>query len=204
MFPPTVQECSLFSTPSPAFIVCRLFDDGHSDWCEVISYCSFDLSFSNGRRAAIHGVAKSRTQLSDWTELNWIVSDAEHLFMWLLAICMSSWRNVCLGLFPIFWLACFSGIELSELLVYFGIKLILCQLFHLLFFLPFWGFSFHLAYSFLCCAKAFEFNQVLLVYFCFYFHSSRRWVIEDLALIYVIECSVCVFLSDFYSFWSYI
>ena len=23
-------------------------------------------------RAAIHGVAKSRTQLSDWTELNWI------------------------------------------------------------------------------------------------------------------------------------
>ena len=34
--PPTVQERSLFSTPSPAFIVCRLFDDGHSDWCEVI------------------------------------------------------------------------------------------------------------------------------------------------------------------------
>ena len=23
-------------------------------------------------RAAIHGVAKSRTQLNDWTELNWI------------------------------------------------------------------------------------------------------------------------------------
>ena len=23
-------------------------------------------------RAAIHGVAKSRTQLSDWTELNWV------------------------------------------------------------------------------------------------------------------------------------
>ena len=23
-------------------------------------------------RAAIHGVAKSRTQLSDWTELNWL------------------------------------------------------------------------------------------------------------------------------------
>ena len=25
------------------------------------------------RRAVIHGVAKSRTQLSDWTELNWMV-----------------------------------------------------------------------------------------------------------------------------------
>ena len=45
--PPTVQECSLFSTPFPAFIVCRLFDDGHSDGCEVISHCSFDLHVSN-------------------------------------------------------------------------------------------------------------------------------------------------------------
>ena len=25
-------------------------------------------------RAAIHGVAKSRTQLSDWTELNWSIT----------------------------------------------------------------------------------------------------------------------------------
>ena len=40
-FPPTVKEHSLFSTPSPALIVCRFFDDGHSDWCEVISHCSF-------------------------------------------------------------------------------------------------------------------------------------------------------------------
>ena len=46
-FPPTVQEHSLFSTPSPAFIVCRLFDDGHSDQCEVISHCSFDVYFSD-------------------------------------------------------------------------------------------------------------------------------------------------------------
>ena len=32
---------------SPAFIVCRFFDDGHSDWCEVIPHCSFDLHFFN-------------------------------------------------------------------------------------------------------------------------------------------------------------
>ena len=43
-FPPRVQECSLFSTPFPAFIVCRLFDEGYFDWCEVISHFSFDLS----------------------------------------------------------------------------------------------------------------------------------------------------------------
>ena len=45
--PPTVQEHSLFSTPSPAFIGCRLFGEGHSDQCEMISHCSFDLHFSN-------------------------------------------------------------------------------------------------------------------------------------------------------------
>ena len=37
-------------------------------------------------------------------------------------------------------------------------------------------------------------QQVPFVYSCFYFHSSRRWVIEDLALIYVIKCSAYVFL----------
>ena len=38
-----------FSTPSLAFIVCRLFDDGHSDWCEVIASGSFDLHLSNNK-----------------------------------------------------------------------------------------------------------------------------------------------------------
>ena len=38
---------SLFSTPSPAFIVCRFFNDGHSDWCEAIPHYSLDLDFSN-------------------------------------------------------------------------------------------------------------------------------------------------------------
>ena len=47
---PKVQERSLFSTPSPAFIVCRLFDDGHSDGYEVMSHCGFDLHFSNNKR----------------------------------------------------------------------------------------------------------------------------------------------------------
>ena len=40
------QQCIL----SPAFIVCRLFDDVHSDWYEVISHYSFDLHFSNNER----------------------------------------------------------------------------------------------------------------------------------------------------------
>ena len=43
------QQCKRvpFSIPSPAFFVCRFFDDGHSDRCEVIPHCSIDLHFSN-------------------------------------------------------------------------------------------------------------------------------------------------------------
>ena len=38
------QQCKCLSTPSP---VCRHFDEGHSDRCEVIPHCSFDWHFSN-------------------------------------------------------------------------------------------------------------------------------------------------------------
>ena len=43
--PASVQEGSLFSTTSPPFIVCSLFDKGHSYWCELICDCSFDFHF---------------------------------------------------------------------------------------------------------------------------------------------------------------
>ena len=62
--PTTVLEGSLFSTSSPAFIVCRFFDGGHSDWCEVTPHYSFDCT-------------------------SLIISDIEHLFMSLLAISLS-------------------------------------------------------------------------------------------------------------------
>ena len=48
-FPPTVQEGSLFFTPSPAFVICGPINDGHSDLCEVVSHGSFDLHFSNNQ-----------------------------------------------------------------------------------------------------------------------------------------------------------
>ena len=43
------QQCKVpFSLKlSPAFITCRLFDDGHSRWHKVVPHNSFDLYFSN-------------------------------------------------------------------------------------------------------------------------------------------------------------
>ena len=34
----------------PAFIVCRVFDHGHSDGYEVMPHCIFDLHFSNNEQ----------------------------------------------------------------------------------------------------------------------------------------------------------
>ena len=52
------KEGSLFSTPSPARITCRLFDDGHSASYEVIHHCSLDVHFS-GDIGLILGLGRS-------------------------------------------------------------------------------------------------------------------------------------------------
>ena len=63
------------------------FNDGHSDWCELVPHCSFDLHFSN--------------------------NDDEHLFMCLLAPICLLWRNVCLDLLPIFTVGLFVFLLLN-------------------------------------------------------------------------------------------
>ena len=59
-----------FATSLPTRTICSLFNNGHSNSCEVVSHYGFDLHFQ-------------------------VVSDVEHLFMYLLVICMSFWKNVC-------------------------------------------------------------------------------------------------------------
>ena len=41
------KRVPFFDTLSSAFTVYRFFDDGHFDWCEVISIIVFGLHFSN-------------------------------------------------------------------------------------------------------------------------------------------------------------
>ena len=157
------QECKKFPfspTPSLAFSVCRFFDDGNSDKCEVILIVVLIC-------------------------ISLIMSKVEHLFMCLLAIGMSSLEKYLFRSSAHFWLCClFFWMSVVSFAIIFSHSE---------------DYLFHLVYSFLCCAKSFKFKQIPFVNFCFYFHYSRRWVIEDLTVIYVRMFCLCLPLNMFSS-----
>ena len=76
------------------FIVCRLFNDDCSDWCEVIPHCSLIY-------------------------ISLMINDVEHLCMCLVAFLMSSLEKF-VHVSAHFSVGCFlSDIRLDDLFVYF-------------------------------------------------------------------------------------
>ena len=124
------------------------------------------------------------------------MNDVEHLFISLIGICMSSlekcllglfFSHFLIGLFVFLVLSCISCLYISEINPL-SVVLFASILSHSA------GCLFTLLIVSFAVQKILSFIHVPLVYFCFYFHYSRRWVIEDLGLIYVIECFAYVFL----------
>ena len=76
-----------------------------------------------------------------------IISEAEHLFMCLLAICMYSLKKFLFRYFSHFLIGLFVYLALSCMSCLYILELILCQLFHLLLFSLILRTSFHLIVS---------------------------------------------------------
>ena len=96
--------------------VCRFFNDGHSDWCEMTPHCIL--------------ICISLTMSDVCCYI--FVSDVNcYIFLGVFwpSVCLL-WRNVCSSPLPTFWLGCVFFWYCTAWVPYIFWRLILCQLFH--------------------------------------------------------------------------